>query len=281
MKKFINKIAFFTLPLFFIFTTPGYFLQFGEKSLMEVEGFNSCFRKYDADILLFGNSRILEGVNAKEFTNCSSMKTYNLGITAGNMKMSKEILEFYVKHTRIMPKAIILEVSGFTLSSQRTHYFPEIIDNFRGFYQVNRTRQGLINLLINLNENKNTNLKSCDTLIKGKKFYEKFPNGIASVDSNLLTCVKRFRDICKIKGIELVLFTSPESVVFKTKLINANDVLNLIIQDNDIYFDCRDLFHADLIDSHHLNRKSNIAFTTYLCEKIKPLLLHHRLVNNI
>ena len=151
------------------------------------------------------------------------------------------------------------------------------MNNFKGFYKIARARQGVHNFFTGISHVKSkTNLKdshkTSDTLVDQRRFYKKFPNGIASIDSILLTSVEDIRRICNKMDILFILTTHPESIDFQKKLKNSQKVLDLIITEQHIHLDCRNLFHHDLLDSHHIHTRKNENFSKYLCNKITKIL---------
>jgi len=127
MRKFINKILFFILPVMLLiypidYLISNYISESEDHAMGETKVWKDIYSgKINSGLVVYGSSRAWVQFSSKMIEDSLNISTYNLGIDGHNFKLQyfrhKELLRFNKK-----PKKIIMSVDIFTLQKKTDLY---------------------------------------------------------------------------------------------------------------------------------------------------------------
>jgi hypothetical protein len=294
MSKFIRK-CFWFLGLLFLLNILYLGLLLGCSPNFKKTHEISNFQKQNYDVLVFGNSMALDGIDANYMTE-RGIKTYNMAIAGSHVSNSLLLLENYLKFN-IKPQMIVIGLSssiGRGYLNPVAFKNPEVTFFYEPSLKDNITNPPLLNfqwlavdmfkiLISKEHRNAITVLGQWRTkkIIPDNSVYSnpKMPklNYSNSYLSKIIT-------LCDAKGIKVVLIELPGSNVNRNSLpfeykvslknnsiktvynLNNYDISNSIIDSNN-----------DWLAPDHLNVFGGKKMTSYLYENIlkKAFSIHY------
>jgi hypothetical protein len=128
MKKFIQRISLFILPIILIsFFVDNYISINLKKSNSYAESEYSTWNaiidgKINSEILIYGSSRAWVHINPTMITNSLNVSTYNMGIDGHNFWLQYLRHSLLLENNNTKPKIIILSLDIFTLQKVKDLY---------------------------------------------------------------------------------------------------------------------------------------------------------------
>lgn len=112
MQKFLLKFSYFSIPLLSAYLLIEYANRnIPNEYLTKIENFERSVN--DIEVLVFGSSHALRGINPDYFTDYYS---FNMGMVGQPMQIDFEIFDKYKKQLNNL-KVLIISISHFTLST--------------------------------------------------------------------------------------------------------------------------------------------------------------------
>jgi len=260
MKKFIAKSLIFALVIsiiqVFIFYIIHSIHKFSPYSYYYSRDFNEAFKSNrDFDVLVLGSSRPLSAISREVFERITNKKMAVLACSSSNVSTSRLVLEGYLEKCVKKPEVVLLEMSWFSFSNTRlifhrfvgdivmeipslVKYFPRYYDKFwtayinaAGGFIKSLFKEKILGKKEDVNwgklwfETKDPNRISYRFDIK--KFEEMFPKHRAGVDELLFDDFMSIVNLCKKKGMKLIVFTTPEDYEFSSMQEDRDKIINI------------------------------------------------------
>ncbi len=264
------------------------------------QDYENAFNNKDLGLLAIGNSKLLASLDNATLQKEFDLEPVNLGSIFSNNSITRLTLESYLHDCEVKPQLILMEVSWFTFNPVRTQfneiggdlilndyklwpealkYYPDIIDPLRKSIM----RQLFSKVKSPQDIDYASEFRDMSPLektydFKLSEFEEVFPDHIAGVDPVLLEDFEKIVTMCKDNGIQLVLYTAPEAVEYRSLQTDIEKIKTIYKNVPNVpyldYSEGGEFFKKDyelwMKDSHHLNE--NVLFSQILTKDIKAKL---------
>jgi hypothetical protein len=297
---YLSVVLLFVLS--FTYLIPAYHADKGNFS----SDYRAAFEQRDAQVLILGSSRAAAALDSELLTQKLGLQAYNLAFNQANISYNYDLMRAYLDRCEQVPKYVILDVSWFSFDNRRLAY-KEYAANFiyrhphlywadlllnrnrplvNGALSAARALERLNRTDLNFDSNR-SRYADQDSLVKSYDFdpmddgfLKTFPRGRAKIDSDELEAFEKLMALLSERGIEPVLVTTPEDVLFSQSQQNRDEVYLIIRNkaDQDIWMDYSpegNLYSKDfellLRDSHHIHFKD--SFTQIFAEDFENRVL--------
>lgn len=284
MKRFLKKCFLVVVIIIGInLVSFGFLLLFspGFKKINE----SSTFKNKEFDLLVFGNSMALDGIDTQYLTQ-NGIKSYDFAVAGGHISTALVQLEEYLKYNK-KPKTILVGFSsatGGSLMNKVPHANPEIEFFYHPSFKENILNPALVNFrwlfvemlkIVVSKDHRNSEIilgqwRSPKT-IPDTSVYQNKNQPIDYRDPYLLKMVR----LCQSKGIKVILTELPGAnknrdnlpFQYKTKLADGTEATMYNLNNYEVSSRIIDS-SKDFLAPDHLNEHGAKKITKFLLQNV-------------